>query len=87
MGPRRTLDRTRTDEERIEHLAEADGNGERVVELDIAIRPWAVGTVVSAVQVQRLDGRSPADAMAHGGTTTGPEAPHAMPSRRSSADD
>ena len=82
MGRRHTIDRTRTDEERIEHLTEADGNGERAVELDIAIRPWAMGTVVSAVQVQRLDGRARADAMTHGGTAIIPGKPHDMPRSR-----
>ena len=66
MGASR-IRRTRTDQQRIEHLAEADANGARIVELDVAVRPWLAGTIASAVQTQVLDDRSPADAMERGG--------------------
>lgn len=82
MSPHRTIDRTRTDEERIEHLAEADGNGERAVELDVAVRPWLAGSVVSAVQTQILDGRSPAEAMERGVVDGGRQNPGAEQDER-----
>ena len=61
------IQRTRTDEERIEQLAEADGSGAHVIDLSVGIRPWLAGTVTSAVQVQALDDRPPAEAMERGG--------------------
>lgn len=73
MGATRRIDRSRTDEERIEHFAEADGDGDRGIGLGIDVRPWLAGSVVSAVQVQVLDGRSPGSALEHGGIDSGPQ--------------
>ena len=64
----RDLRRTKTDADRVEHLAEADGAAAHVVNVDVGIRPWIGGTVTSAVQVQVLgDELSPAEALRHGG--------------------
>ncbi len=60
------LTRTRTDEEAIEQLAEADDGGAHVVDLATREDSWLVGTgnVTSAVQVQPLaTGSSPRDAL------------------------
>jgi hypothetical protein len=59
MTQPRRIQRTRTDRQRIEHLAEVDGNRDRVVELEVGVRPWLAGSIVSAVQVQVLG--DPAD--------------------------
>ena len=68
MSNSHTVNRSRTDEDRVEHLADADGRGTHVVNLDVGVRPWLAGTVVSAVQVQTLDDDlSPADALERGG--------------------
>lgn len=73
MNRPRRIRRTRTDTQRIEHLAEADGNTDRLVELEIDTDRWLAGSVVSAVQVQVLDGRTPAEAMDRGSVDAGPE--------------
>ena len=63
--PRKRVDRTRTDEDRIEHIAEA--NGTHVVDLHVDVHPWLGGTVTSTVRVQQLtDDLAPADALEHG---------------------
>lgn len=69
--PPRPIRRTRTDTQRIEHLAEAEGNTS--VELEAGTDRWLAGSVVSAVQVQVLDGRTPAEAMDRGTVDAGPE--------------
>ena len=74
MSKSHTVNRTRTDEDRVEHLADADGHGTHVVNMDVDVRPWLAGTVVSAVQVQALDDDlSPADALERGGLGLGEE--------------
>ena len=66
--------RTKSDEDRVEHLAQADGHATHVVNMDVDTSPWLAGTVVSAVQVQVLgDELSPADALEHGGLDVGEE--------------
>ena len=54
MGPGNRLRRTRTDADRIEQITwvEVNRGGMHVVDLDLDVRPWLAGTVVSAVQVQ-----------------------------------
>ena len=71
------IERTRTDAERIEHLAEADGDNARVIQLEVNLRPWLAGTVLSAVQVQTLEDQLPRDAMDHGGIAADREQPRA----------
>ena len=73
MSRPRRIRRTRTDTQRIEHLAEADGNTAHTVELDSGTDRWFAGSVVSAVQVQVLDRRTPAEAMDRGTVDAGPE--------------
>jgi len=54
MGDRR-IERTATDEERIEQLADADGDAARTIDMDVRIRSWLGGTVSSVTQTQVLD--------------------------------
>lgn len=66
------VQRTKTDEDRVEHLADADGRGEDVVNLDAGEQPWLAGTISSAVQVQVLrDHVSPREALDRGGPSGG----------------
>ena len=58
-------ERTKTDVDRVEHFADADGT--QVVSLEVDDQPWLAGTVTTAVQVQALsDELSPAEALDRG---------------------
>lgn len=54
MLPGKQVHLTKTDADRIEQITSLNANrgGVHVVELDLDVRPWLAGTVVSAVQVQ-----------------------------------
>lgn len=77
------MERTKSDEDRVEQLADADGRGRHVVNMDTGVRPWLAGSVVSAVQVQVLDDElSPAEALERGGLDLGGEQPGAKEHER-----
>ena len=61
------VSRTKTDEERIEQMADADGRAENVVNIEADSTGFVVGTVTSTSQTRVLDDRTtPADAMRDG---------------------
>lgn len=56
--------RTKTDRDRIEQMADADGRAENIVNIEADERGYLVGTVTSSSQTRVLpDEVSPADAM------------------------
>ena len=57
MRRRPAVRRTKSDADRIEQITslKTDRRAAHVIELDLDVRPWLAGTVVSAVQVQMLD--------------------------------
>jgi hypothetical protein len=79
MRHRPAVRRTKSDADRIEQITslKTDRGVAHVVELDLDVRPWLAGTVVSAVQVEVLDGthddsRASKPALRHRRNSRGP---------------
>jgi len=63
---------TKTDKDRIDQMADADGRAENVVNVEADSRGGLIGRLTSTSQTRVLDDRSsPADAMSEGASGVG----------------
>ena len=69
-----SVTRTKTDRDRIEQMADADGRAENIVNIEADSRGYLVGSVTSSSQTRVLpDDESPADAMREGAVSSDEE--------------